>query len=125
MELAYVEKQIVLYSKGHFGSRSKEKASDLLSFASKHYNIPEEYIETSNILNMVSRLYLKLSNHGFLNADFLNMIGECFKKSKARGERCITHFDIIDFMLSEISMIDVTMKGAFDIGEPNHKLLKH
>lgn len=120
MELHYWEKQLILATKGHFGSFNKEI---LKEFPARYYGFSVKQVSESNILHMVTELFKNLVAEGHIRFDLGEFLSETFRK-KGDSDGKISVEDIYVKMLSEISAIKV-LSTNLDLGEPDKELLMH
>jgi hypothetical protein len=79
MKLHDTEKQLILYTKGHFGKIDYEH--DLKYFAADLYGLFPEYVEWYSVFNMVVKLYQKLVDEGFIDFKLINFLSETFRRA--------------------------------------------
>lgn len=106
MELHYWEKQLILYTKGHFERKNYDK--DLKYFVAELYGLYPEQVELYNILGMVVRLYQKLIDNRHIHFTLEKFIDENFRMAfRERDKFEINHHILLGQMLAEISMVAV------------------
>ncbi|WP_257142918.1 MULTISPECIES: hypothetical protein [Bacillus cereus group] len=121
MELHYWEKQLILYTKGHFKRIDYKK--DLKLFTAKLYALGLEDVGSKNILHMVLDIYETLCENGYINFNFKTFIFNLLRESSFKSDsHSIDDNDILHKLLAEIQNIPVLSKGL-DLGEPDSELL--
>ncbi|HDR7922271.1 hypothetical protein [Bacillus paranthracis] len=122
MELHYWEKQLILYTKGHFKRIDYKK--DIKLFTAKLYGLGLEDVGMQNVLHMVLDVYETLCENGYINFKLKTFIATLLKKSAFKGEsNKIDAYDILHELLAEIQGIPVLSKGL-DLGEADRELLE-
>ncbi|KXY51058.1 hypothetical protein AT268_31640 [Bacillus cereus] len=122
MELHYWEKQLILYTKGHFKRIDYKK--DIKLFTAKLYGLGLEDVGMQNVLHMVLDVYETLCENGCINFKLKTFIATLLKKSAFKGEpHKIDEDDILHELLAEIQGISVLNTGL-DLGEANRELLE-
>lgn len=125
MELHEVEKQLILYTKGHFKQVNYQE--DLKYFAAKLYNLPPKHVELYSIVNMVIDLYQELIDNGYLKFNFKTFMNDIFKRAyREQNKREVNWNIIIREMLAEIQGMQVnnlTDKEDLELGEVNLSLI--
>lgn len=120
MELHYWEKQLILYTKGHFKHIDYKK--DLKLFPAKLYGLDLKDVGTENALHMVLDLYHTLCENGFIKFNFKMFISNLLRESSFKNESYkIDEYDILYRLLAEIQGIPVLSKGL-DLGEVDSEL---
>lgn len=125
MELNYWEKQIILYTKGHFGKI--DRATSLTYFAAEHFGLYPSQVEQYSINYMVTNLYEKLIDGGYIGFDLYSFIHEAFKRQHFHAESTdsVKWGDMLNLMLSDIQGISVRGEGFdLNLGAPNKNLLQ-
>ncbi|PGT89810.1 hypothetical protein [Bacillus thuringiensis] len=115
MELHYWEKQLILYTKGHFKRMDYRK--DLKLFTARLYGLGLEDVGTRITLHMVIDVYETLCENGYINCTIKTFISSLLRKSNT-----VDVYDILNTLLSEIQGIPVASKGL-DLGEADRELL--
>ncbi|MFJ8528522.1 hypothetical protein [Bacillus sp. NPDC094106] len=122
MELHYWEKQLILYTKGHFKRIDYKK--DIKLFTAKLYGLGLEDVGMQNVLHMVLDVYETLCKNGYINFNLKTFIATLLKKSAFKSEsNKIDGYDILQELLAEIQNIPVLSKGL-DLGEADRELLE-
>ncbi|MEB9467871.1 hypothetical protein P4J10_14445 [Bacillus cereus] len=122
MEFDYWEKQLILYTKGHFKRINYEK--DIKHFAANLYGLKLKQVSTDNVLHMVLDIYEKLCLNDYIKFNFKNFISDLFKKSyfTDKGDK-VDLSDILNQVLSQIQNIPVVRSGL-DLGEVDKELFE-
>jgi hypothetical protein len=121
MELHYWKKQLILYTKNHFGRIDYEK--DLKRFATELYYLSLEHVEKYSVLHMVVDLYQKLVDNEKIPFNLERFISDIFRRSwRERDSREVSYDDVIRQLLAEIQGMEVLGKGL-DLGSPNERML--
>lgn len=121
MELHYWEKQLILYTKGHFKRIDYKK--DIKLFTAKLYALGLEDVGSKNVLHMVLDIYNALCENGYINFNFKTFIFSLLRESAFKSEpHKIDDYGILHKLLAEIQNIPVLSKGL-DLGEPDSELL--
>ncbi|WP_437261216.1 hypothetical protein [Bacillus thuringiensis] len=122
MEFDYWEKQLILYTKGHFKCINYEK--DIKHFAANLYGLKLEQVSTDNVLHMVLDIYEKLCLNDYIKFNFKNFISDLFKKSyfTDKGGK-VDLSDILNQVLSQIQNIPVVRSGL-NLGEADKGLFE-
>lgn len=106
MELHEIEKQLILYTKGHFGKIDYEK--DLKYFAAELYGLYPEQVEWYSIFNMTIKLYQKLIDAGLIDFKLINFLSETFRRAyREEYEDKIDWMTVIRQILGEIQGMQV------------------
>lgn len=122
MELHYWEKQLILYTKGHFKRIDYKK--DLKLFTAKLYGLGLEDVGMQNVLHMVLDVYETLCENGYINFKLKTFIATLLKKTAFKSEsNKIDAYDILHELLAEIQGIPVLSNGL-DLGEADRELLE-
>src|SRR5690606_28708744 len=125
MELHYWEKQLILYTKGHYNRIDYNK--DLKQFPSAYYELPLEHTNDYNTLGMVTRLYQKLIDNGRITFTLETFIDGIFKRANFNhGESSVNRDDILRHMLGNIQGMKVKDqdKEYIVLGDIDNKLDK-
>jgi hypothetical protein len=123
MELNYWEKQLILYTKGHFGRTDYNK--DLKHFPSRLYGLSLEHTDDYNVLGMVTRLYQKLVDDNHIRFTLEKFIGDIFRRASIeRHKNEVAYDDVLRQMLVEISMVQIRKGGniELDLGTADENL---
>lgn len=123
MNLHYWEKQLILYTKGHFGRTDYIK--DLKYFPSELYGLSIERTDNYNVFGMVVRLYQKLVDHKYIPFTLERFIGDTFRRTyRENGKNEVSYDDVLRQMLAEIQGIAVMENGVriLELGKPYEKL---
>ncbi|MGH0533159.1 hypothetical protein ACQVP7_27065 [Bacillus paranthracis] len=122
MELYYWEKQLILYTKGHF--KRIDYKNDIKLFTAKLYGLGLEDVGIQNVLHMVLDVYNTLCENGFINFNLKTFIFSLLRESSFKSEpHKIDEYDILHKLLAEIQGIPVLSKGL-DLGEADNELLE-
>lgn len=122
MELHYWEKQLILYTKGHFKRIDYKK--DLKLFTAKLYGLGLEDVGMQNVLHMVLDVYETLCENGYINFKLKTFIATLLKKSAFKSEsNKIDAYDILQELLAEIQGISV-LRNGLDLGKADRELLE-
>jgi hypothetical protein len=106
MELNYWEKQLILYTKGHFGRTDYDK--DLKRFPAELYGLSLEHTDNYNVLGMVVRLYQKLVDTGHIHFTLEKFIADIFKRASfERSKNEVAYQDVLRQMLAEFQGLQV------------------
>lgn len=119
MELTHAEKQLILYTKGHF--KRINYMEDLKYFAAHQYNIYPEQVDKRSIMHMVIILYEKLSKGSYINFDLETFINDLFRRAWFKNEDHISWETIIQEMLARIQGI---LAKGLDLGKADFSILK-
>ena len=116
-KLTYYEKQLILYSKGHF--ETVDLIEDIREIAAKQYTLPVEYTEHYSIYHFVVTTFFKLQGMGYIKLTSKELIMDLFKRRKE-----VDYRDVIVDMLGQISITEtgVTAKKPLDLGDPDQTL---
>jgi hypothetical protein len=121
MELHYWKKQLILYTKNHFGRIDYEK--DLKRFAAELYWLSLEHVEQYSVLHMVVDLYQRLVDDGHISFKLESFISDIFRRSfRERSSREVSYDDVLRQMLAEIQGI-VVLGTNLNLGSPDEKML--
>ncbi|PDZ55741.1 hypothetical protein CON15_19565 [Bacillus cereus] len=122
MEIDYWEKQLILYTKGHFKRINYKK--DIKHFAANLYGLNLEQVSTDNVLHMVLDIYENLCLNDYIEFNFKNFISDLFKNAyfTDRGDK-VDLSDILNQMLSQIQNTPVVRKGL-NLGEVDKGLFE-
>ncbi|MET3505541.1 hypothetical protein [Halalkalibacter oceani] len=111
-ELNHFEKQLILYTKGHFGRINYDQ--DLKYFASELYDIPVNHIDKYNILSMVVDIYQKMIDLKLMEEIKLRkFIGNIFYSAWMVDGR-ISKDDLLKRLLSNIQNASTDGKFSYD-----------
>lgn len=111
MNLSNEEKQLILYTKGHY-SKSGYLIDDMKVIVGKAYALSFEHVEMYSIYNFAIKSYDKLVEGGYIShnkgtAEYI--LTKVYSKGLNREDN-----SLLEFMLGEISIIKV--KGL-ELGE--------
>jgi hypothetical protein len=121
MDLHYWEKQLILYTKCHYGRIDYE--NDLKRFAAELYYQSLEHVEQYSVLHMVVNLYQRLVDNEKLPFKLERFISDVFRRSwRERDSREVSYDDVIRQLLAEIQGMEVLGRGL-DLGSPDEKML--
>lgn len=124
MELHYWEKQLILYTKAHFGRVNYEK--DLKRFPAELYGLSLEYTDNYNVLGMVVRLYETLVKMGHINFSLETFISNIFKRAFFdRSKHEVMYDDVVKQILSEfqnLAVLDNSGNRILDLGRADIKM---
>ena len=121
MELSYWEKQLILYTKGHYARVDYEK--DLKEFPAKAYLLGVEHTDQSNVFNFVTRLYTTLYENGHIPFTLEGFLTNIFKRVRFdKDNNSVDRMTIMKQMLADIQGMRVL--GRIELGEPDEELRK-
>jgi hypothetical protein len=113
------EKQLILYTKGHF--KEIDYSRDLKYFAAEMYDLDPERVEQYSINHIVTNLYQKLVDAGFIEFSLKDFLQDTFKRSWLYyNSRSIDYRVVLEQMLAEIQKIRT---HGLDLGEVDHSIL--
>ncbi|PKR82902.1 hypothetical protein [Heyndrickxia camelliae] len=120
MDLKYWEKQLILYTKGHYPRTDYEK--DLVHFPSEFYGLSLEQTYQYNVLHMVTDVYQKLVANGHIQFKLDTFITDIFKRAWwDNGKKEVSYDHILKHMLSEIQNI-VILNSGIELGGVDENL---
>lgn len=111
--LSHCEKQIVLYTKGHF--TKKDLIEDLRAIVAESFAIPIESTYFYHIYNHVTRIFLKLHEAEYITESMEDFLCGLFK-----WNRVLKPEDMINEMLGKISIVKA---AGLNLGEADGKYL--
>ncbi len=116
MNLSNEEKQLILYTKGHF-LKSGNLIDDMKVIVGKAYALSFEHIEMYSIYNFVIKLYNKLVEGGYIShnkgtAEYI--LTKVYSRGLNRGDN-----SLLEFMLGEISIVKV---AGLELGEIDYDI---
>lgn len=121
MELHNTEKQLILYTKNHFGRIDYEE--DLKYFAARLYGLGPEQVGTYLIRSMVIELYQKLIGGGYLSFQLKTFMNDLFKRSwREKGRHEIDHSLLLRELLGDIQGMKVK---DIELGEADKSILQN
>jgi hypothetical protein len=121
MELHYWKKQLILYTKNHFGRIDYEK--DLKRFAAELYYLSLKHVEKYSELHMVVDLYQELVDNEKISFKLERFISDIFRRSRReRDSREVSYDDVVRQLLAEIQGMQVLGTGL-ELGSPDEKML--
>lgn len=110
MELHEVEKQVILYSKGHFKQINYQQ--DLKYFAAELYDLNPEQVELYSIVNMVTDIYQTLVGNGLIDFNFKNFLSWTFRRAYRETSKNEVSWNIVlREMLAQIQGMQVLGTG--------------
>ena len=111
--LNHSEKQIVLYSKGHF--QITDMLEDIRQITAKAFSIPVESTHFSHLYNYITSIFLKLHEAEHITESMENFLCSLFKwKSVLKPE------DMVTKMIGQISIVKAS---GLQLGEADEKYL--
>jgi hypothetical protein len=125
VELTHMEKQIILYTKGHFTSEigGINYNRDLKYFAAKIYGLWPKQVEKRTLFHMIVTLYQKLIDAGYIKFDLEEYLSRLMKRAWLHYDmKDISFENILDQMLAEIQ--GTTVKGM-ELGEADLSILEN
>lgn len=114
--LHYWEKQLILYTKGHF--KRLNYAEDLKWFPAELYGLEVEQVSIENVFHMVVDVYETLGKYGFVHFELKEFLASLF-----RGSSSVQLETVIRQLLSEIQGMSVANTGL-ELGEADKELAK-
>lgn len=115
-ELHYWEKQLILYTKGHF--KRLNYTEDLKWFPAELYGLAIEQVSIENVFHMVVDVYETLGKCGFVRFELKEFLSALF-----RGSSSVQLETVIRQLLSEIQGMSVANTGL-ELGEADKELAK-
>jgi hypothetical protein len=113
------EKQLILYTKGHF--KEIDYSRDLKYFAAEMYDLDPERVEQYSINHIVTNLYQKLVDAGYIDFSLKDFLQDTFKRSWLYyNSRSIDYRIVLEQMLAEIQKIRT---HGLDLGEADILIL--
>lgn len=104
--ITYYEKQLILYTKGHFGPVNYD--NDVLKlFAAKLYDLEINRVDPYNINHMVIYLYEALVEQGFIVKPLINLFDMFFKEANKDQRKAVLAQDITITLLKLMQGIKV------------------
>lgn len=122
MDLTYWEKQLVLYTKMHFGKINYKH--HLKYFTAKNHQVSDSDVSLVNMFSMVSSTYKKLVMVNHSEFDIQNFILDVFKNAAHSGNHGRADmWDVMETMLSEIQNSQPKALGL-DLGVLDNEFAK-
>lgn len=122
VEIHYWEKQLILYTKGHFKRIDYKK--DIKLFPAKLYGLGVDQVDMKNVLHMVVDIYDTLCKNKYIDFNLKTFIHSLLRESAFKGTSHKTNVDdILNMLLAEIQNIPVVSKGL-DLGKADGELLE-
>jgi hypothetical protein len=119
INLHSIEKQLILYTKGHF--KEIDYSRDLKYFAAEMYDLDPERVEQYSINHIVTNLYQRLVDTGYIDFSLKDFLQDIFKRSWLyHNSRSIDYQIVLEQMLAEIQNIRT---HGLDLGEVDHSIL--
>ena len=119
MDLHYAEKQLILYTKGHF--KRIDYYNDLKYFAANLYGLSVEQVDEYNILHMVIDLYEDLVDTRYIKFRLKHFLSDVFKRGfNDTGKNEIKWDNVIRHILAEIQGIGV---DGLELGKADLSLI--
>lgn len=129
MGLRFIDKQVVLYTKGHY---NKDVTGDggaltLEHFAAWYYDLRLGSVNESIVYNLVMDVYTRLEGEGYVSVQVDEMFARLFKDMHWAGGSGITRGMVIRYLLDEMQSIqvydDVTDEMLIDLetSEEEHR----
>lgn len=115
MEINYWEKQLILYTKRHYGRVNYKE--DLKHFPAKLYGIPLDSVKQYHEKGMVVRLYNGLVSEGHLKFELEDFIDNIFHRSvRERDSTEVSYYEVLGELLADIQ--NLTIGGTeLDLGD--------
>ncbi|MEC4565381.1 hypothetical protein L8C07_05440 [Paenibacillus sp. CMAA1739] len=111
--LNHSEKQIVLYSKGHF--QQSDLIEDVRVITARSFNIPVESTHFYHLFNYITMIFLNLHEAEYITESMENFLCSLFKwKSVLKPE------DMVTKMIGQISIVKAS---GLDLGEADDEYL--
>jgi hypothetical protein len=108
-ELHEIEKQLILYTKGHFKRINYDE--DLKHFAAKLYGLNTETVELYSIINMVIDTYQALVDLGYINFKIDKFLSDTFRRAwRDESKREVNWNTVLKEMLAEVSCMQVNFE---------------
>lgn len=125
MELSNFDKQVILFTKGHF---SKNKNVTVEQIVSYEYDLNVESITEEKLLRVLVESLQRVTDIGLLRFSYREMFGDMFKNGMYSGGngKTIDAKDIITFILERYSSIRVLNDDSspiVELGEVNQKII--
>lgn len=119
-EITYWEKQLILYTKGHFG---KVIYTDniLKLFAAKLYDLDIERVDPYNVNHMIMYLFETLVEKHYIKMPYLELFHRLFKQANKNQRKEINGEDIRIVMLNHMQGI---LSKGLDLGVADEDLKK-
>lgn len=126
MELSNFDKQVILFSKGHFSKLDGFSIKDIVSF---EYDLNIKSITQDMLLRVLVESLQRVSDFGLIKFSFREMFGDMFKNRLYSGGdgKTIVAEDIISFIVGRYSSIRVfndDLTPRFDLGEVNPQMVE-
>ena len=88
MEITYWKKQLILYTKNHYGKINYER--DLKYFVAEYYTLDVEYVDYFNVFSMVMSIYRQLFLNDKMDYNLENFVSAMFADALLqRGEMAV------------------------------------
>jgi hypothetical protein len=121
MELHKIEKQLILYTKGHFKQINYQE--DLKYFAAELYGLEPERVEWYSIINMVNDVYQTLIDKGLIDFNLKNFLSDTFRRAyREESIMDVTWKIVVREMLGEIQGMQVQGTGL-ELGKADLSLI--
>lgn len=101
MKLTFLQKQLILYTRGHYGEVDYD--SHLKYFAGFYFQIQPDHITKHHVFKFVSETYHDLQKQELVTFRFDNFMDEILKSARFEGKDTVQLNDIMIRMLIEIS----------------------
>ncbi|OME55439.1 hypothetical protein BSK59_13255 [Paenibacillus odorifer] len=115
-KLSYGEKQLILYSKGHYKTKNKDNALRIIT--SWNYHIPLESTEQYHIYDYILKVFICLQEEGYTLSPH-----EFLKSFFTIRRPVITFNTMIEILLIEISLVEVKELNLGEIDKQLFELL--
>jgi hypothetical protein len=113
------EKQLILYTKGHFKEINYNR--DLKYFAAKLYDLYPSQVEQYSIIHMVTHIYQKLVTSGYIRFILPLFLDDIFKRAwRENGNHNASWDTVLNQMLAEIQN---TRVQGLNLGEADISIL--
>ncbi|MGG1650472.1 hypothetical protein ABHN03_16890 [Paenibacillus sp. NRS-1775] len=111
--LSHSEKQIVLYTKGHF--LTTDMFEDIRQITAKAFSIPVQSTHFYHLYNFITSIFLKLHEEEYISESMENFLCSLFKwKPVLKPE------DMVTKMIGQISIVKAS---GLQLGEADEKYL--
>lgn len=108
-ELRFIDKQVVLYTKGHYNKDVTKQGGVLYLdyFAAWYYDLRLDRVNESIVYNMVMDVYVRLEELGYVTVRIEEMFARLFKNMHWAGDHGISRAMVIRYLLDEMQSIQV------------------
>ena len=107
--LRFIDKQVVLYTKGHYNKDVTGDGGSLTLdyFAAWYYDLRLDRVNESIVYNLVMDVYVRLEELGYVSVSIEDMFARLFKDMNWAGMSGITRGMVIRYLLGEMQGIQV------------------